>query len=106
VTWGPAHLWWPILGCIVLTALIKAAGPIALGGRELPRALTGVISLMAPALIAALVVTAAFADGQRLGVGANTAGVAVAAVFLWRGKSVVLAVFVAVAVTAALRAFL
>jgi hypothetical protein len=59
---------------------------------------------MAPALLAALVCTATLADGKELGVGADTAGVAVAGVIVWRGASVVAAVVVAVLVTAGLRA--
>jgi branched-subunit amino acid transport protein len=96
---------WALIGlCAAVTAAIKAAGPVALGGRELPAWFTGVIRLMAPALLSALVCVSALADGQRLAVGADTAGVAVAGVLLWRGASVVLGVTVAAAVTALLRA--
>jgi branched-subunit amino acid transport protein len=97
-------IWLLIGGCAVVTALIKAAGPVALGGRELPRWFTGVITLMAPALLAALVVTSALADGDRLSVGADTAGVAVAGALLWRGANVIVGVLAAAAVTAGLRA--
>jgi branched-subunit amino acid transport protein len=86
------------------TAVIKGIGPFALGGRELPEWFNRVIALMAPALLAALVCTATLADGRELGVGADTAGVAVAGVLVWRGASVVVAVIVAAATTALLRA--
>lgn len=99
-----AGLWWLILGLVVVTAVIKAAGPVALGGRDLPAWFGRVIALMAAALLAALVVTSTFADGQRWSVGAHTVGVALAGVLLWRGRSLVLAVAVAVSVTALLRA--
>jgi branched-subunit amino acid transport protein len=99
-------LWWLILGCVVVTAVIKAAGPVALGGRELPAWFNRVIAFMAAALLSALVVTAVLADGQEWAVGADTVGVAAAGVLLWRGRSLVLAVAVAVAVTAVLRALL
>ena len=46
----------------------------------------------------------ALADGNRLHVGADTAGVAVAAVLLWRRAPVLVVVVVAAAVTAGLRA--
>jgi branched-subunit amino acid transport protein len=96
---------WLLIGlCAVVTAVIKAAGPIALGHRDLPGWFTDVISLMAPALLAALVVTAALADGDHLAVGADTAGVAVAGAALWRGVSVVAGVAIAAVVTAGLRA--
>ena len=96
---------WALIGlCAAVTVVIKAAGPVALGGRALPGWLLDVVGLLAPALLAALVCVSALADGERLTVGADTAGVAVAGVVLWRGGSIVLAVAVAAAVTAALRA--
>ena len=98
------NLWLLIAGCVAGTVLIKAAGPVMLGGRPLPAPMVRVVACMAPALLAALVVTAAFADGQRLSVGAETFGMLAGGVLLWRGKSVVLGVLVAVAVTALLRA--
>ena len=64
--------WILVAGCAVVTFAIKAAGPIALGGRELPAAFSRVIVLMAPALLAALIVTNALADGDRIAVGATT----------------------------------
>jgi branched-subunit amino acid transport protein len=96
---------WALIGlCAVVTAVIKAAGPIALGHRGLPSWFNDVIALMAPALLAALVVTAALADGDHLAVGADTAGVGVAGVALWRGANVIIGVAIAAAVTAGLRA--
>jgi branched-subunit amino acid transport protein len=96
---------WALIGlCALVTFAIKALGPIALGHRDLPAWFTDVITLMAPALLAALVVTAALADGDRLALGADTAGVAVAGAALWRGASVVVGVAIAAAVTAGLRA--
>ena len=96
---------WAMVGlCALVTAAIKAAGPVALGGRELPSRFNGVISLMAPALLAALVCVSALADGDRWAIGADTAGVAVAGLALWRGVSIVAAVVIAAAVTALLRA--
>jgi branched-subunit amino acid transport protein len=96
--------WALIAGCAVVTAVIKAAGPVAFGGRQLPERMAGVIALMAPALLVALVVTQALADGRQLAVGADTAGVALAGVVVWRGGSIIAAVAVAVVVTAGLRA--
>jgi branched-subunit amino acid transport protein len=96
---------WVLIGlCAAVTFVIKATGPIALGHRDLPAWFTDVIALMAPALLAALVVTAALADGQHLGVGADTVGVGVAGAALWRGVNVVVGVAIAAAVTAGLRA--
>ena len=91
-------------GAALVTAAIKAAGPVALGGRELPAAFTGVIALMAPALLAALVVTSALADGDEWAIGADTAGVAAGGLVVWRSGSIIACVLVAAGVTAGLRA--
>lgn len=96
-------IWWTIGVLAVLTALVKAAGPLVLGGRELPPRFSGVIVLMAPALLTALVVTAALADEGRWHVGADTVGVAAGGVAAWRGASAIASVTVAIVVTAVLR---
>ena len=99
-------MWGLIGGCALMTALIKGAGPVALGGRELPAWFSAIVALMAPALFAALVVTQVLADGKEIGVGADTAGVAVAGVAAWRGASVITVVAIAAVTAALLRAVL
>jgi len=94
-----------IAGCALVTAAIKASGPVALGGRDLPIWASSVIALLAPALLSALVVTSALADGRHLAIGADTVGVACGAALSLAGRSIVLSVIVAAAVTAGLRAF-
>ncbi len=93
-----------IAGCALVTFAIKAVGPVALGGRELPGWFIGVVGLLAPALLAALVATQALADGERLAIGADTAGVAAGGLVAWRTGSIVACVIVAAGVTAGLRA--
>jgi len=44
------------------------------------------------------------ADGEHIAIGADTAGVGLAGIVLWRGGSILLGVGVAVVVTAGLRA--
>ena len=97
-------MWGLIGGCALMTALIKGAGPVALGGRELPAWFSAIVALMAPALFAALVVTQVLADGKEIGVGADTAGVAVAGLAAWRGASVITVVAIAAVTAALLRA--
>lgn len=96
--------WALVGGCAAITAVIKAAGPVALGGRDLPEKFSDVIALLAPALLTALVAVSALAQGHSLGVGPVTAGVAVAGVALWRGVPVVGGVIIAAVITALLRA--
>ena len=93
-----------IAGMALATFAIKAAGPIALGGRALPERFTGVVALLAPALLSALIVTQALADGQKLAIGTDTAGVVAGGLVAWRTGSVIGCVLVAAAVTAILRA--
>jgi hypothetical protein len=50
----------------LVTFAIKAARPVALGGRELPRWFTGMVVLLAPAPLTALMVTQVLADGKQL----------------------------------------
>ncbi len=98
------EVWVLIVALIAITAGTKAVGPALIGGRELPGWASGVIAMMSPALLTALVVTSVLADGQRLAVGADTVGVAVAGVLLYLKVPLVVASIAAVAVTAGLRA--
>lgn len=88
----------------MVTVAIKAAGPIALGGRALPRWFSSIVTLLAPALLAALVATHSLANGRHLAVGANAAGVLVSAGVMLRTRSIAWCVLSAAVVTAALRA--
>ena len=96
--------WAVVGGAAAVTALIKGIGPFALGGRELPGWFASVVVLLAPALLAALVVSSALANGRHVHIGADTAGVAVAGIALWRGASVIVGVVIAAGLTAGLRA--
>jgi branched-subunit amino acid transport protein len=88
------------------TVAIKAIGPVLLGGRPLPPRIQGVVALLAPALLAALVVTQVFAEGTRLVVDARVVGIGIAAVALaFRAPILVVVVGAAVA-TAVMRALL
>ncbi len=85
------------------TVAIKAAGPVLLGGRPLPARLTGVVELLAPALLGALVAVQTFGDGQALTVDARLIGVAAASIALWRKAPLLVVVIVAAAATAIAR---
>jgi branched-subunit amino acid transport protein len=86
------------------TLALKAAGPVLLGGRPLPDRLSGVVTLVGPALLAALVAIGTFAQGQRLVLDARVLGVAAAAVAIRLRAPVLLVVIIAAAVTASTRA--
>ena len=74
---------WMVVTAVALgTIAIKAVGPVLMGGRPLPRRLTGVVGLLAPALLAALVAVQTFGSGRALGVDERVVGVVVAAIAL------------------------
>jgi branched-subunit amino acid transport protein len=57
------------------TLVLKAVGPVVVAGRELPRQADRLLALLAPAILAALVVTETFASGRALVLDARLAGV-------------------------------
>ena len=96
---------WIVLALVgAATVAFKAAGPVLLGGRELPARVRVLVGLLAPALLAALVVTNTLASGRHVVVDARLAGVAAAAVSLRLRAPILVAVAVAAAVTASIRA--
>ena len=98
-------LWAVILTVTLVSAAFKAAGPVLFGGRDLPPRASAVIALLAPALLAALVVTETLGDDGRLVLDEKAFGVGVAAVALWLRAPVLLAVALAALVTALARLF-
>ncbi len=97
--------WLVVLLCGSATAAIKAAGPILLGGRELPVRVADVIGLLGPALLAALVAVNTLGGDRALTLDARVLGVTAAAVAIWRRAPMLLVVVGAAAVTALARAF-
>jgi branched-subunit amino acid transport protein len=96
---------WVLVGATGLaTIALKSVGPALLGGRPLPRAAAGMVALLAPALLAALIATNTFAHGRHLTIDARAAGLAAAAVALALRAPVLLVVVLAAVVTAVLRA--
>ena len=96
---------WVVVAAIGIgTVAIKAAGPVLLGGRPLPQRVQAVVALLAPALLAALVATATFADGERLVVDARVLGLGAAIVAIALRAPTLVVVFAAAAVAALARA--
>ena len=94
-----------IIALAVTTFMIRASGPLLVGGRTLPPRFVGVIDLLAPALLTALILVELFGGDRELEPSAAIAGVAAAGgVLLWRRSALITAIAVAAAVTALLRA--
>jgi branched-subunit amino acid transport protein len=97
--------WATVAGLAIATAAIKAFGPVVFGGRELPAVLARVIPLLAPALLAALVITETLSGpGRSLVLDARAGGLVVAGIALWRRAPLYVVVLAAAAATALLRA--
>ena len=96
--------WITIASLAVATALIKASGPVLFGGRALPEPALRVISLLASALLAALVVTQTFGDHEELTIDARAAGLVAAAGALALRRSLVVTMIAAAGTTALVRA--
>jgi branched-subunit amino acid transport protein len=97
--------WLTIVLLAIFSIAIRAAGPLALGGRTLGRDAGAVIELLAPALLAALIVVETVGGTDGLDPDARIAGVAAAGFVLYRRRSaMLLAIAVAAGITAGLRA--
>jgi branched-subunit amino acid transport protein len=101
-----SEVWITIAVLAIVTAVIRASGPVLLGGREMSEPVRGVIAVVAPALLAALVVveTLGAPEGGALEPDARIAGVGAAGAVLALRGSALPAVALAATVTAALRA--
>jgi branched-subunit amino acid transport protein len=96
-------VWWSVLLVGAGTVLLKAAGPVLLGGRTLPPSLGGMLDLIAPAVLAALVVTQLVGGDRELVLDERLAGIAAAGVALALRAPILVVVAVAAVTTALLR---
>ena len=96
--------WIAVLVVGVATIAIKAAGPVLAGERRLPMGASRVVDLLAPALLAALVATQAFADEESLVIDERGAGLLAAAVAVLLRAPLLAVILVAAATAAGLRA--
>jgi branched-subunit amino acid transport protein len=79
-----SEAWAAVIAVGAGTAVLKAVGPVGVAGRRLPDRVTDLLELIAPAILAALVVVETFGSGRSLVVDARLAGagVGIAAVLL------------------------
>ena len=85
------------------TAALKALGPVLLGGRDLPEPVMGAVGLLAPAVLAALVVVQALGGDRAIVLDERLVGLGAALVALVLRAPLVVVVLVAAATTALLR---
>jgi branched-subunit amino acid transport protein len=85
------------------TIVFKASGPLLLGRRRLPEVLAGPVALLAPVLLAALVVTQTVGGDNELVLDARLAGVGAGALAIAARAPLPAVVIVAAAATAVTR---
>jgi len=96
--------WLAVIAVGVATIALKGAGTVVLAGRPLPRPAAALMPLLAPCLLAALVVGQTVGDGRAVVVDARLAGVAAAAVALALRAPLLVVLAAAAGVAAAARA--
>lgn len=96
--------WLTIAALAVTTALIRASGPLIMGARRMHPRLGGVVDLLAPALLSALILVQTLGAEGTIEIEESLAGVAAAGLVLWhRRDALPAAIIVAAVVTAGLR---
>lgn len=97
---------WIVVAAVgAATIALKSVGPVLLGGRPLPAPLTGIVALLAPALLAALVVTQVVGGDEELVLDARLVGLGAAVVAILLRAPLLVVVVAAAAATAIVRAF-
>jgi branched-subunit amino acid transport protein len=99
-----SEVWLVVVVVGAATIALKAAGPVLVGGRELPGPAARLVALLAPALLAALVAVQVFAGERELVLDARATGLAAAALALLARAPILLVVVAAAAATALTRA--
>jgi branched-subunit amino acid transport protein len=100
-----SETWIVIVTVGAMTIALKAVGPVLLGGKPLPEHLTGIVGLLAPALLAALVVTQVLGGDEEIVLDARLVGLAAAVVALLLRAPLLVVVIAAAASTAVVRLF-
>ena len=100
---GMSPAWIVVLVVGAATMVFKAAGPVVLGRRALPPRVLSLVELLAPTMLAALVVTQAVGGDRAIVLDERLAGVAAAGVALALRAPLVVVMVVAAATAALLR---
>jgi branched-subunit amino acid transport protein len=95
---------WPVVLIVgAFTMGFKAAGPVLLVGREMPPRMLGAVELLAPPLLAALVVTQALGEEGTIVLDERLLGLATATVAIRLRAPLILVIVVAAVTTALVR---
>jgi branched-subunit amino acid transport protein len=95
--------WTVVLVVAAFTVAFKAAGPVLLAGRQLPARVTSAFELLAPSLLAALVVTQSLGGNGGMVLDARLVGIGAAVIAIWLRAPLIVVVVVAALATALVR---
>jgi branched-subunit amino acid transport protein len=98
-------VWLSVLAVGAATVVFKATGPVLIGRRDLPRWLSGPVALLAPAVLAALVVTQAVGGERQIVADPRLAGLGAGAIAIALRAPLLVVVVVAAATAALIRLF-
>jgi branched-subunit amino acid transport protein len=97
---------WLVIAVVgTMTMLFKASGPVLLGRRELPARVAAVVEVLAPAMLAALVVTQTVGGDRELVLDERLLGVAAGGIAVWLRAPLLAVMAVAAATAAVVRLF-
>jgi branched chain amino acid efflux pump len=96
--------WIAVAGVGAATIALKGAGSLVFARRALPGSIKAIMPLLAPCLLAALVIGQTLADGRSVTIDARVAGVAAAAIALLLRAPLLVVLGAAAGVAAAARA--
>lgn len=95
---------WLVIAVVgAVTILFKASGPVLLGGRKLPPRALALVEVLAPAMLAALVVTQTVGGYQEIVLDERLVGVAAGAVAIRLHAPLIVVMVVAAAVAGLIR---
>lgn len=95
--------WTVLLALGVVSYVLKAAGPLLAGGRQLGPQVRQSLDLVALPLLAALILVQTLDGGHRLVIDARVPALAAAAVLAWRRAPFLMVVLAAAGTAAGLR---
>ena len=103
---GAASMTWLVIVVVgSVTMAFKAAGPVLLGNRELPPRVASVVDVLAPAMLAALVVTQTVGGDRELVIDPRLAGVIAGGIAVWLRAPLLVVMLVAAVTAAVIRLF-
>jgi branched-subunit amino acid transport protein len=95
---------WLVIGVVgAVTMVFKASGPVMLGTRELPPRVASVVEVLAPAMLAALVVTQTVGGDDGIVLDERLAGIAAGGIAVWLRAPLLVVMGVAAATAALIR---